>query len=495
MQKSKKFSTVQKNTVAITTLLLVTFLVYLPLFNIPFLFDDFDFLFTWKSIHDLNHIPNLLLGETPLHHEGVFRPIRSLIYVASYHLFHHNIFLYHIQALLIYGGLVSLVYMITVELTQKRLLSFLNALIFAIMPIHIDNVANLTGSFDTAGVLFALCSFFLFQNYLRRGHTNLFATSLIFSALAYLTYEITLILPLLFLLYALFKKLTLSKPVLFLSFLLPALYLFTRAYLVTIPWRGSLLDNLGDKLSYFLTGTATYFLTSLLPAPASPPDFASFKGLLLFADSTEAVTVSQNSPILGTIALVLILLFIGVKLFAKNSLAGFGVLWFFVSLVATLPIALQSSDAYGTHILWGRYAILATFGISLLLSMMLHRLITMKPHSPLISYFRLFGTISAASLLASYVIVTSYNLSLWRDPRPQLLKQVQVQPENASKHNDLGVLEESYGRYGNAVVEFKKALKLDPSHKRAKQNLAKLCREILPNTQPGLSDLCNGSEK
>src|SRR5579859_3348886 len=83
-------------------LLAVTLFIYSNLFSVSFIYDDYDFLFSWNSIHTFNHIPSLLLGETPIHHEGVYRPLRSLMYVLSYHFYHLNIFFYHLQELAIY---------------------------------------------------------------------------------------------------------------------------------------------------------------------------------------------------------------------------------------------------------------------------------------------------------------------------------------------------------------------------------------------------------
>src|SRR5438876_4576924 len=149
----------------IAFILTLTFLVNLNLFSVPFIYDDYDFLFNWQNIHNLENIPSLLLGDTPPGHEGVYRPLRSIFYMLSLQVFGHNLFFYHIQELIVYSLCVMFVYLITQKMLKNKLLPFLTALFFAILSIHIDNIANLTASFDTIGVVFFFLSFYLFQLY------------------------------------------------------------------------------------------------------------------------------------------------------------------------------------------------------------------------------------------------------------------------------------------------------------------------------------------
>jgi hypothetical protein len=474
----------------ITSILILTFLVNLNLFSVPFLYDDYDFLFKWQTVHNVENTPSLLLGNTPAGHEGVYRPLRSIFYMLSLKLFEHNIFFYHIQELIVYSFCIILVYLITEKIYKNKLLSFFTTLSFALMSIHIDNIANLTANFDSIGVVLFFLSFYLFQLYCdasQKHKIKLLSLSILASIAAYLTYEITLILPVIILLYVFYQNKKLKKPALFSYIFTAALYFFIRDLLLHIPNRGSFIDNLPHKIIETSHDIFYLLLTGILPNATQTPNLSSVYASLAFSKSKEIAVPIHNYDFISLIPLILliIILSLSIKSFIKRKRFSFGFIWFFVSILPAIAISLQSTiiKEY-TFALYGRYTIIATYGLCLIFANLLLYLLTSKPKSPIMQYFKVISICLLITILILNAIFNIYNLNNWRDPRPLLLKEILKLPDNnADKHNDLGVIYSSEKNIIAAEKEFKKALSLNPNNSIAKNNLKKLY-EI----NPGLID-------
>lgn len=464
----------------ISAVLLLTFLVNLNLFQVPFLYDDFDFLFTWPDIHNFKHIPSLLLGETPIGHEGVYRPARSIFYLLSYHLGDHNLFFYHIQELAIYALCIVFVYFITQKMFERRPLSFFTALIYALLPIHIDNIANLTANFDTIGAVFFFASFYLWQNYIdgKKIHKNaLLAASLVLSFFAYATYEITLILPLVIFLYAFFKGKRVQRGVFFLYLAVLSGYLFIRLGLVNTTTRGPVMDNIAMKLMALGSNFTGYIWRTVLPVKLSVPSVYNLKSELLFSKAVEITGGGQNWIVEQIVSYVLFLGICGLGIagYIKRKMVGLGIVWLLICLLPAMAVSLQSGLLGQTQTLWGKYAILASYGIALILANFLLLLLRLRCKNPVLQYFKIFGIAAIGSLIFWYALVSATNLNFYRDSRPALLKQIQKEPESEEKHNDLGVIYAMYYRYADSERELMKALEINLKYARARENLQKLC--------------------
>lgn len=495
---SKLLKKFQKDILLISTVLILTLLVNLPLFNIPFLYDDFDFLFNWHAIQNFNHIPSLLQGVTPAGHEGVYRPLRSIFYVLSYHFYGHNIFYYHIQELITYFLCIILTYLITQKMFSRRALSFLTALFFALLPIHIDNLANLTASFDTIGAVFFFLSFYLFQHYIgtEKKHSDyLLILSLLFSIAAYSTYEITFALPLVIFIYSFFKnhKLPLSIYISYLSTLISFLIIRT---LLHIPSRGELLLNLPHKIASLLRHIVLAPLLSVLPLKIELPDLSS-SGILLFSSAAQpaaARTVNyQFLPAIISIIILVTVITISIRFFLKRQINGFSLIWFYICMLPVVAITLQSyAFTSEGQTMWGKYSIIASFGVSLLLANWLLSLLKTKPGSSLLQYIKLLCITLIITIFLLNIVTNYNNLNNFRDPLPALLSQLNKQHENEEKHNDLGVVYAMYQKFPQSVLEFRKSLKINPSYSRARQNLQKLCQilQTFPDTRPQFQTLC-----
>ena len=210
-----------KNTkLQLLVILLLTGLSYSNIFQNEFIWDDPGFIKQWETIRSFKNIPKLLQGDTPLDHASVYRPVRGIFYTISYHLWgQENPLGYHIQSLLIYFGIIILVYLITqmvigswllvhrkkqstnYQLPTTNQIPFITALLFALHPIHVEAISFITASFDTIGILFFFLAFYLYIKFQQQKRILFYLLSLLSSLLAFFTYEMTLVLPLGLMLY------------------------------------------------------------------------------------------------------------------------------------------------------------------------------------------------------------------------------------------------------------------------------------------------------
>lgn len=478
----------QKNYLLIILILMLTVFSNLNLFTVPFIFDDYDFLFRWQTIRDFNHFPQLLLGDLPAGHEGVYRPVRSILYTISLNSFGHNLFFYHIQELIIYSLCVILVYLIIQKAFQNRNLSFLTALIYALLPIHIDNIANLTASFDTIGVIFFFLSFYSFQIYLnsKNNRTILLSTSLLSAAIAFFTYELTLILPFLLILYSFYKRTRISVKIYILFISAVILYLIIRTSL-HIPLRGSYSDNLQSKIISITQSVASLPIYSLSPIKVDLPTTSS-NGYFLFSGTNER-EINQNADnqiplfFISMIFLITIII-LSIHSFLRRQITGFSLIWFFTCIIPAIAISLQSNLTGEGQILWGKYIIIASLGSSLLLANWLIKLTILNsksqkdPISPLYHFIKILCLVSIIILILIYPLYNIYNLNNWREPYSIILNEIAKKADNEEKHNDLGIVYAMKGNYTEAITEFKKALLINPAYTKSRQNLIKLCQII-----------------
>lgn len=474
---------INKDILLISIILILTILVNINLFKVPFIFDDYDFLFHWETIRSFTNIPSLLLGDTPSGHGGVYRPLRSIFYTLSLRFFDHNLLFYHLQELFIYSLCITFVYLITQKMFGKRPLSFLTTLFFAILPLHIDNLANLTGSFDTIGVIFFFLSFYLFQHYTDspKHHKNIFLwLSLAASFAAYATYEITLVLPLLLFLYVFYQHQKLSRFVYIAFILCAVIFLFLRITLLRITTRGTLFDNIPYKTDNTVKSLSYYLLINFLPIEAKPITLSSTLASLDFSQAKEnaaRVNIENTSFFLSLIFLIATIA-VAVKNFLKHKISGFGFTWFYIALIPAMFISLQSSLIKGnTQPLWPRYSIIASYGTCLLLANLLLALFGTRP-APVMNYLKITGITCIIVLTILNAAYSFNNLKYWQDPIPGLLIKIQQLKKEDEKHNDLGVVYASEKRFNDSITEFQTALKINPKYTKSKQNLDKLCQII-----------------
>lgn len=203
--------------IKILLLIVITAALYINTLSNKLVWDDHLFLESWPDIRSFENLPKILLGSAPEGQGKIFRPIRGVLYVLNYKLWGANPYFYHLQALFMHVGITVLIYLITQQIVSSikyqvntplrwrlrkksiihntySIIPFVTALLFGLHPIHTETINYISASMETWGTLFFFISFYLYLRVRVWG-------SLVFAFLAFFTYEMTLTLPLLILLY------------------------------------------------------------------------------------------------------------------------------------------------------------------------------------------------------------------------------------------------------------------------------------------------------
>ncbi len=87
---------------------------------------------------------------------GLYRPTSLLSYWANIILLGGGAWSFHFVNLILYVGICILLYLVLKKLFQSSRLAYLSALIFLVLPIHTEVVANITGRLELLALFFSL---------------------------------------------------------------------------------------------------------------------------------------------------------------------------------------------------------------------------------------------------------------------------------------------------------------------------------------------------
>lgn len=158
-----------------------------------------------------------------------------------------------------------------------------------------------------------------------------------------------------------------------------------------------------------------------------------------------------DGPTLGSAVFVLAVLLLGIKLVRRHPLAGFGILWFFLTLSVSSSF-MPLKDLMFEHRL---YLPLAGFSIALLGGI-----------AGAVPNFRFFARGALAFILLLSFLTYQRN-KVWTDEAALWEDAVAQSPLKARPHANLGRAYRNKGEYGKAVEYYLKAIALhrgDPRH-------------------------------
>lgn len=429
--------TIEEKIKSIALIALLSFIVYANTFGNEFAWDDKDFIIERLEIRRLSNVPSFFTTGSM----GVYRPVRTVFYAVNYALWGQNPLGYHLNALFIHISITILIYLILISALSNRL-SLMTALLFAVHPVHTEAISFITTSFDEIGVLFLFISFYLYVN---AKDQRTYTASIVFSGLAFFTYEITLTLPLILVLYDYcFGRLDREKLRRYLPFVgLALFYLFVRFPVLEIGarrpgyWGGSLYLTILAMSKAFIE----YIRVSVIPL-----------NLSVYHDISVPDTIFETGVLLS-LSLLVIFAAITLKAHKRSKVTVFGVSWFFITL---LPV---SNIIPFQTLMAERYLYLPSMGFCLLLAVMVdwtyQRLEEDKQIIPMA--FLVF-------VLIFYSATTIDRNSDWRDDLSLWTQTIKTNPSNYAAHLNLGSAYGADGAYEEALIEFERALELAPDN-------------------------------
>ena len=151
-------------------ILILTFIVFLPVFSSKFLttWDDNSYILDNLMIRSISFQSLRQMFTTQI--GGTYVPLPLLSYALEYKLFGLSSIAFHTTNLLIHLFCTFFVFMILRKLGIKPLFAAIGALIFGIHPMGVESVAWVTERKDLLYTFFYLASIIAYLNYLKKEH-------------------------------------------------------------------------------------------------------------------------------------------------------------------------------------------------------------------------------------------------------------------------------------------------------------------------------------
>ena len=385
---------------------------------------------------------------------------RTLSLTLDYKIFGNTPYGYHGQNILWHVLSTLLLYRVFLRLSKDRSVSFLGALFFAVHPIHVESVANISNRKDLLCMSFSLISFLSYINFVE-GQKKVMWGFLFFVAwfLALNSKQVAIVLPFTFLIYEFLylqkeKRWLLKRPLLLL------LVVSAGAF-----WVLTLIFNAFDfsKISNVPTlgghrGDLTYFSVAATSARA----FWYYIKLLLFPfnlspDYIIALATPFSDP--GLIfywCMLLIFLVSPFYLAKKSPLAAFGLFWF---LIHYIPI---SNIIPLTYLVADRYMYIPSAGFSLIMAfccVSLYRISSFKLEN---RGFTASVTCLIALIVIGYSITTFLYNSVWKNEETLWSHAVIVSPMSYKSYGNLGETYTKKGDFQKAIKALDRSLSIYP---------------------------------
>lgn len=398
--KSKIRNILTSNFFTFFYLFFLSLVFYINSFKNFFVADDFTWL-KWAATTNLSDLPKLFINS-----QGFFyRPFDKVFMYFLYTLFSFSSPGYHLVMFLVHFLIAIGVYILINRLFKNRVFSFIGAFIFLFLPSQAENIywmstisANLCTLFIVYGLLF-------WQNFRERNSKLGFIVSLLFGVLAFLSYEMAVVYPLLLVLFDLFiakvkfnKKTVISYlPV----FTLLPLYGVIRSISHTVSMGGDYAYNLPHLIPNFVGNFIGYF------------------GLMLFGESFISLYTTTRDVLKGESVYIATFLVFGLvvliavlfvnkkrieKLYKDEVVrdAVFALLFIFISLIPFLGLGNISQ----------RYTYLASIGFAILAVIFLKKLTSFIKKDQYKTYFLIIFTVLLGSL---YYYQTQIANNQWQE--------------------------------------------------------------------------------
>jgi tetratricopeptide (TPR) repeat protein len=433
--------------------ILLPFLIYANSLHNEFVFDDIALIVENPMISTLENISYLLGVYTS---DPSYRPMRFISYAIDYYFWGLNPVGYHISNILFHIITSFLVFGLVFHLAGSYWCAVFSALFFSLNPVQTDSVAYLAGRRDILCALFYLAGFYCFLRY--RAYPKV-AAYLILSFFFYLltlsSKEMGVTLPLLFFVYD-FVEVTSQEKKVWRGFR----EVWSRYYRLYIPF---LIAGAGyTYYKLFINYPSThhgYHGGSIVNHALTVAKILAYYLKIIFVPVVLSADYSYNAFPLpkaiyeaGTFFSLIILagvFFLIARLITRAKVIAFGLLWFFITI---LPV----SQIFPHHeLLAEHYLYLPLVGISLVVGSVAGEV--MKGYR----FRRMALGLYLIILLTFGIRVVDRNRD-WKDGLTLWSKTVRTVPECVRARNNLGVELFNQGRYQEALVQYKRALGINP---------------------------------
>jgi len=431
---------------AMGIILLLTILVYLPVFKAGFVWDDVYYIQTNQLIRDMD------MGDIfSKYVMGNYHPFTMLAFGIQFQLFGLNETGYHIVNLLLHLTNVMLVYYALFLFTKKSHIALVAALLFGIHPLHTESVAWISELKDLLYTTFFLTAYIFYLKFLGTKQKNFFFLALLFFLFSLFSKAMAASLPLLLLLTDYFKgrkmdlKIWVEKvPFFLLAIIFGVVAVFAQRSSEAIQDISSY--SLPQRIIFACYGFVTYLWKSFLPVYQS----AFYPYPIKSGESLGATFYIYPLLFLAVVALA-----IYSRRFTKKIIFGLG---FFAITVGLVLQLLPVGDA----VMADRYSYIPSIGLFYLAGEGFYWLWNKRNKTlawSLLSVFILLFSI----FTYSRNMIWENGISLWSD----VIKKF---PNAAVGYNNRGGTFLSEKKYDEALADLNKAIQLRPAYAEALSN-------------------------
>ncbi len=386
---------------------------------------------------------------TPSGHGFYYRPILTLSFMAdamigkgSFSLFHFSNIIYHILA-------VFLLFLFLTEAGYDRTRSFLFSLIFLVHPMVTQAVAWVPGRNDTLLSISILGSFLFWLKYLKSGSSLHVILHLTFYAVALLTKENAIVLPVLIVFYS---SLILRTP--------PKKYIIAIPgwIIITLIWAVVRYQALGGESN-------VPFATQIQSIIGNLPGVLPFlgKSLLPFDLSVFPILADMKiSIILGIIAIAVLTLLVGISKPRQWFLYFFSILWFLAFLLPSFISVNNQVRDFSEH-----RSYLSLVGILLFI-------LASNPVRK-VNFTRILPALIVTGICLLFAMLTFIHTRYFKDQITFWQNAVDTSPSHAFNYNNLGAMYFLNNDLEKAEPFFRKALLINPKEPMANSNTGLIC--------------------
>jgi len=447
------------------SLALATLLAYLPATHDCFINYDDDNYITQNQVVQRGLTWAGIKWAFTTWHASNWHPLTWLSHMADCELFRLNPGGHHFVNVLFHAANATLLFMLLLNLTEALWPSAFIAALFAWHPLHVESVAWVSERKDVLSAFFALLALLSYVRFARENRRRNFWLAVIFFALGLMSKPMLITLPFVMLLLDYWPLQRLQDP----------------QFKTRKVWRCVL-----EKWPFFLLAAFSSAVTFLAQRNEAVASLAKVPLTLRFENAILAYVgymlkaiwpvhlavfypLSKHIawPFTATAAAVLVLISAAAWLERRRSpwlLVGW--LWFLGTLVPVIGLVQVGdqamADRYGYFPLIGIF-IAVTFPIA--------------ERTNGFRFLKIVCAITGVLILSACLVLMENQLRYWRNSESLFSHAIAVTKDNALAHLNLGVALEEQNKPEEALIEYRKALQLDPRRHEIYNNIGKLLND------------------
>jgi protein O-mannosyl-transferase len=459
----------------------VAAVVHIATLGFGFVYDDVPQILKNPAIHAWNFVPQYFTAHVwaaiyPNSTGNYYRPLFLLWLRLNYALFGTEAAEWHLTSVACHVVATWLVFRIAQKLSGDRMTAFVAALVFAVHPAHVENVAWVSGVTDPLMTCFLLGSFLAFLGFRESRRVLHAALSLALFALALLSKETAVVLPVLVFAFALIFRQGSEDPEtraqgssdtenqvprLFAAIRACAPYLVLDVIYAVVrlralgKWSHATVPIAWSEVLLTWPAVWWFYIRHLI----LPPPLSEFYSL-------DYVTQATAKAVLVPLALVLaaaLALYFVIRELAQKDVARFAVVLIVVPLLPVLDLrSLTVGD-----IVHDRYLYLPSAGFALLVALAIGELARRMPAGRT-SFLPVAATVALAFGFAGRTVVEQMQ---WADDIALYTRGLESAPANLTVRDNLANALLAANQPARAIPLYLEVLQRNPAFWRSNYNL------------------------